>query len=166
MRMHSKPARLGIFGAGALGLAALLSSTALIIAPFEAARAEESFLNSPICHGWSFATAKVIQVAQTEVSPAAQQAAQSTAAFADTKPPIWDGLGTLHYPVTTASKEAQSFFDQGLRLAYAFNHAEAQRAFREAQRLDPECALCFWARLWCSGRTSTCRCSRRRWRRP
>jgi tetratricopeptide (TPR) repeat protein len=144
MRMHSKLARLGIFGAGALGLTALLSSTALIIAPFEGVRAEESFLKSPICHGWSFATAKVIQVAQTEVSPAAQQAAQSTAAFADTKPPIWDGLGTIHYPVTTASKEAQSFFDQGLRLAYAFNHAEAQRAFREAQRLDPQCALCFW----------------------
>jgi hypothetical protein len=39
---------------------------------------------------------------------------------------------------------AQSYFDQGLRLAYAFNHGEAQRAFRKAQKLDPACAMCFW----------------------
>jgi tetratricopeptide (TPR) repeat protein len=54
------------------------------------------------------------------------------------------GLGTLSYPVTTSVPEAQQFFDQGLRLAYAFNHAEARRAFRKAQLLDPGCALCYW----------------------
>src|SRR5207247_2322484 len=99
---------LNALGASALGVAALLSSTALIVASFDRAEAQDSLFGSPICRGWSTATAKAIQAAQTEVSPAAQQAAQSTAAFADTKPPIWEGLGTLHYPVTTASKEAQS----------------------------------------------------------
>jgi len=39
---------------------------------------------------------------------------------------------------------AQVYFDQGLRLTYAFNHEEAQRAFRKAQTLDPDCAMCFW----------------------
>ena len=41
-------------------------------------------------------------------------------------------------------RAAQAYFDQGLRLAYAFNHDEAQRAFRKAQKLDPDCAMCFW----------------------
>jgi hypothetical protein len=45
---------------------------------------------------------------------------------------------------STSSAEAQAYFDQGLRLAYAFNHGEAQRAFRKAQKLDPSCAMCFW----------------------
>ena len=38
---------------------------------------------------------------------------------------------------------AQTFFDQGLRLVYGFNHTEAIRSFKEAQRLDPQCAMCF-----------------------
>ena len=46
--------------------------------------------------------------------------------------PLLEDLGTLHHPVTTDSERAQIFFDQGLRLTYAFNHAEAARAFREA----------------------------------
>ncbi len=58
--------------------------------------------------------------------------------------PLLDGLSDLHHPVTTKSERAQTFFDQGLRLVYAFNHAEAIRSFHEAQRLDPECAMAYW----------------------
>ena len=58
--------------------------------------------------------------------------------------PLYEQLGTLSYRITTANPIEQRYFDQGLRLAYAFNHAEAARAFRAAQRLDPECAMCFW----------------------
>ncbi len=47
-------------------------------------------------------------------------------------------------PVTTRSADSQRFFDQGIRLAYAFNHAEAERSFREAARLDADCAMCWW----------------------
>ncbi|MGE0157797.1 MAG: tetratricopeptide repeat protein [Gemmatimonadales bacterium] len=58
--------------------------------------------------------------------------------------PLLDGLGDHHYEITTSEPLAQRYFDQGLRLYYAFNHAEAVRSFREAQRLDPDCAMCFW----------------------
>ena len=50
----------------------------------------------------------------------------------------------MTYRITTANELAQSYFNQGLRLTYAFNHSEAQRAFRKAQKLDPDCAMCFW----------------------
>lgn len=59
-------------------------------------------------------------------------------------PPLYTGLGTAHHTVTTRSPVAQKYFDQGLRLCYAFNHDEAIRAFREAARLDPACAMAHW----------------------
>ncbi|HEY6506529.1 MAG TPA: hypothetical protein VIY56_00865, partial [Vicinamibacterales bacterium] len=58
--------------------------------------------------------------------------------------PQLSGLGTDHLVVTTTIPQAQAFFDQGLRLLYAFNHQEARRAFREAARLDPMLALAHW----------------------
>ncbi len=58
--------------------------------------------------------------------------------------PELKNLGRYHRAVTTASAEAQKFFDQGLILTYGFNHAEAVRSFREAQRLDPECGMAYW----------------------
>jgi tetratricopeptide (TPR) repeat protein len=54
------------------------------------------------------------------------------------------GLGPHHHPITTASPEAQRFFDQGLILSFGFNHREAARSFRQAQALDPACAMCYW----------------------
>ena len=58
--------------------------------------------------------------------------------------PLYDNLGTLHYPITTTVPLAQRYFDQGLRLYYAFNHQEAIRSFQEGMRLDPGCAMCYW----------------------
>lgn len=58
--------------------------------------------------------------------------------------PLYENLGDHHYEISTEVPLAQSYFDQGLRLYYAFNHAEAIRAFEEAARLDPECAICYW----------------------
>jgi len=55
-----------------------------------------------------------------------------------------EGLGSYHREITTTSPEAQAFFDQGLRLLFAFNHDEAARSFARAAELDPRCALCFW----------------------
>ena len=46
--------------------------------------------------------------------------------------------------MTTSSERAQLFFDQGLKLTYGFNHQEALRAFKEAARLDPDCAMAYW----------------------
>jgi tetratricopeptide (TPR) repeat protein len=53
-------------------------------------------------------------------------------------------LGSHHRRVTTKSDQAQVYFDQGLRLLYAFNHDEATRSFAKAGALDPECGMCFW----------------------
>jgi tetratricopeptide (TPR) repeat protein len=58
--------------------------------------------------------------------------------------PILEGLGDYHFPVTTQSPASQQFFDQGLRLTYAFNHSEALRSFKEAARLDPQNAMAYW----------------------
>jgi len=62
----------------------------------------------------------------------------------DTEPALYKTLGRYSYRITTTSSDTQRWFDQGLRLVYAFNHAEAQRAFREAARHDPGCAMCAW----------------------
>lgn len=59
-------------------------------------------------------------------------------------PKLYGDLGAMSFKLAKARPRVQAFFDQGLRLAFAFNHAEAQRAFQAAQRLDPSCALCFW----------------------
>jgi tetratricopeptide (TPR) repeat protein len=69
----------------------------------------------------------------------------------DAAPPLYDGLGSGMYKVTTVNPGAQAFFDQGLKLAWAFNHAEARRAFRHAQRLDRTCAMCFWGEAFVLG---------------
>src|SRR5882724_8031764 len=63
---------------------------------------------------------------------------------ADARPVLYDSLGSYHQTITTSSPQAQTYFDQGLRLVYGFNHLEAQRAFKEAARLDPRCAMCYW----------------------
>ena len=67
-----------------------------------------------------------------------------TAGISSGAVPLSTGLGTAHHAVTTRSLQAQKYFDQGLRLCYAFNHDEAIRAFREAARLDPSCAMAHW----------------------
>jgi tetratricopeptide (TPR) repeat protein len=83
-------------------------------------------------------------------SPAAHHGPGAVAAPAG-PPPLFEDLGSYHRAVTTASPRAQAYFDQGLRLVYAFNHVEAQRAFEEAARIDPSCAMCFWGIALCHG---------------
>ncbi|MGD8330988.1 MAG: hypothetical protein PVJ49_16275 [Acidobacteriota bacterium] len=58
--------------------------------------------------------------------------------------PLYDNLGDHHRAITTSDPQAQAYFDQGLRLQYAFNHGEALRAYEEALRHDPGCAMCWW----------------------
>ena len=82
------------------------------------------------------------------------QLAMSTAIAAtveDPGPELWDNLGDYSFAISTEVPEAQAYFDQGLRLTYAFNHAEAIRAFRQGQLLDPECAMCFWGEAFALG---------------
>jgi tetratricopeptide (TPR) repeat protein len=57
---------------------------------------------------------------------------------------LMSGFGDWHHPVSTKNAQAQAFFDQGLRLIYAFNHDEAARSFRHAAELDPKMAMAYW----------------------
>ena len=57
---------------------------------------------------------------------------------------LYAGLGDFHRAVSTRSPQAQAYFDQGMRLLWAFNHDEATRSFAQAARLDPDCAACYW----------------------
>src|SRR5258708_13226701 len=66
-------------------------------------------------------------------------AAQQHAHHTQPKPvTLMPGLGDLHHPVTTGNSEAQKFFDQGLRLIFAFNHDEATSSFRHPAELNPK----------------------------
>lgn len=69
-----------------------------------------------------------------------QQSVSPTGASA----PRLQRLGNHTFPVSTKNRQAQLFMNQGLNLSYAFNHAEAGRAYREAARLDPNLAMAFW----------------------
>jgi tetratricopeptide (TPR) repeat protein len=60
------------------------------------------------------------------------------------KATLMTGLGDLHHPVSTSNPEAQKFFDQGMRLIYAFNHEEAAGSFQRAAELDPKMAMAYW----------------------
>ena len=58
--------------------------------------------------------------------------------------PLYTNLGSHHKRISTKVPAAQQYFDQGLRLVYGFNHAEAIRSFTRAAELDPSCAMCYW----------------------
>jgi tetratricopeptide (TPR) repeat protein len=131
-------------------LATLLASNIATRADADSAAAGISLplagADIPVCRTppATFQPSTMLRLAQTEVPRAEMSAASNTPAFADTEPPLWAGLGYITHKITTANELVQVYFDQGLRLAYAFNHGEAQRAFRKAQKLDPDCAMCFW----------------------
>ena len=65
--------------------------------------------------------------------------------------PLFDNMGTFAMSITTADPDAQKYFNQGMVLAFAFNHAESIRSFKAAQTLDPSCAMCFWGEALASG---------------
>lgn len=81
----------------------------------------------------------------------AEAYAQTLPGDMNTPPPLVAGLGNAHLPITTSAPLTQEYFDQGLRYVHAFNHAEAIRAFRHAQRLDPNCGMCFWGEAFALG---------------
>lgn len=66
-------------------------------------------------------------------------------------PPLMSGLGAVRHPISTRNPAAQRYFDQGLALTYGFNHEAAIGAFRAAQELDPQCAMCFWGEAYAHG---------------
>ena len=83
--------------------------------------------------------------------PGLKYAAGANKQVEDGRPPLYEGLGSMTMMVTTASKEAQAYFNQGWILTWGFNHAEALRSFREAQRLDPNFAMAYWGEAFVRG---------------
>jgi hypothetical protein len=70
----------------------------------------------------------------------------------DTPMPLYEvGLGPFSRPITTSSPRAQAYFDQGVQFLYAFTPEDAARSFREASKLDPECAMCRFGEAWAWG---------------
>ncbi|MCD2423525.1 hypothetical protein LQ567_12180 [Niabella pedocola] len=78
---------------------------------------------------------------KTGCAPATTDKAWYTAG---TKAPLFKGLDGIRFQISTSSKEAQDYFNQGMMLAYGFNHAEAARSFFEAARIDSNCAMAYW----------------------
>src|SRR5690606_19666230 len=92
---------------------------------------------------WTAAVA-LLWLGATAPAAGQQPAAHDHARAASAGIPLYDDLGTHHRRITTRSREAQAYFDQGLRLQYAFNHPEAIQSYQEALRRDPDCAMCWW----------------------
>lgn len=69
----------------------------------------------------------------------------------DNKAPLFDGMGELNFKISTDNELVQRYFNQGLVLAYGFNHAEAARSFYYASKLDPECAMALWGYAYVLG---------------
>lgn len=86
-------------------------------------------------------------------TPLASQDVELPPDFDDPMPLHHDGrgLGPFSREVTTTSHEAQLYFDQGMQLIYAFAPGEAARSFREAWKLDPNCAMCYFGEAWAWG---------------
>lgn len=104
------------------------------------------FVNGKTCAPAQAGAPPLLQkliLAKAETAPFKPGAREAGKPSAD-MPPLFKDLGGLHFKISTNSAQAQAYFDQGLRLTFAFNHAEAVRAFRAAQKLDPQCAMCFW----------------------
>ncbi|MGH7674177.1 MAG: hypothetical protein ACREMV_02805, partial [Gemmatimonadales bacterium] len=78
-------------------------------------------------------------------------AAASPAVHPPDSVPLYTNLGNHRVPITTRVATAHRYFDQGMRLAYGFNHSEAIRAFAEAARLDSACAMCYWGVAYAHG---------------
>jgi tetratricopeptide (TPR) repeat protein len=96
----------------------------------------------------SFLTWLIVPVMLAACAPGQED---TSALVARAGAPLFDGMGDYHREITASDPGAQRYFDQGMVLAFGFNHAESIRSFRAAQRLDPNCAMCFWGEALATG---------------
>lgn len=107
---------------------------------------DPAFYSASVCSG-----AQGPQATRQMFLSAASAYAQTPVALAPQHALSDATLARLSYRVTTGSDEAQRWFDHGLAYTFGFNHAEATRAYRRAQVLDPDCAMCFWGEAYALG---------------
>lgn len=125
----------------------LVLSSASLPGPAPATRpGQEDLLSrqSALCGGGQARGAQL----RAQLKLASLSGVADGAVASDTPDP---GLAAVRYPISSASPEAQAWFNQGLALAYGFNHDAAIAAFRRAQQLDPGCAMCFWGEAFARG---------------
>ncbi|MBX3476136.1 MAG: hypothetical protein KF910_00850 [Brevundimonas sp.] len=133
----------GVFGgAAAVGLIALFSSSAA--APRPATFSAEALdLVDPVRQARALCgRPEGANVLKRRLLTA--MAAGGGLAGADADIALYPDLAEVRFRIATKSEEASRYFNQGLMLSYGFNHAGAVRSFRQAQRLDPDCAMCWW----------------------
>jgi tetratricopeptide (TPR) repeat protein len=104
-------------------------------------------LCSSVLVGWRVARSDEVATEET----AAVETAVADGVAAGPRAQIFDGMGAHRRTITTNSPEAQHFFDQALTWTYAFNHDEAIRSFKQAAKLDQDCAIAWWGVALCEG---------------
>ena len=82
---------------------------------------------------------------------AARAYAQSEEAAPEGGEALAPQLVSITYDISTDDPEAQAWFNQGLAYTYGFNHQEAINAFKRAQSIDPDCAMCYWGEAFALG---------------
>lgn len=87
----------------------------------------------------------------TPVSSCAPEITDQSWYASGKKAPLLTGLAGMHFAVSTSKEAAQQYFDQGLMLSFAFNHAEAARSFTESTRQDSNCAMSWWGLAYVLG---------------
>lgn len=73
------------------------------------------------------------------------------ASFSEPFPLYEKALGDFNRPVTSSVEGVQEYFNQGFQMMYAFTKVDAARSFKQAQKLDPDCSMCFWGEAWAWG---------------
>ncbi len=97
------------------------------------------------CHNNNSSTQKESPVNTTQVTVCYSPAVDDKDWYSSgRKAPMLKGLRGINWEISTSDKEVQDYFNQGMMLAYGFNHAEAARSFYEAMRLDSACAMAYW----------------------
>ncbi len=114
---------------GLLGLA----FTACSSEPSTPPEGQDKIAASIPAHG-SIAPSNAVEVSATHPLTSGINAATA---------PLLEGIGPLHFPISSDVPLVQEYFDQALTLAFGFNHAEAVRSFKEAARRDPTCGICY-----------------------
>lgn len=84
------------------------------------------------------------QAPATDASPEPEMSESVNDLASRAGAPLFEGMGDHEHQITTSDPDAQRYFNQGLVIDFAFNHAESIRSFRAGQTLDPDCAMCYW----------------------
>lgn len=128
-----------------IGLAA---STLMGVAPVEQFNPDELALLDPSARMASLCSGRTGRSSMRDMLLLAASVVQ---AEVPASMPLYDGLGKVHFPITTTNPLVQRYFNQGIGFAYGFNHAAAIASFRAALTLEPTCAMCWWGEALAHG---------------